>query len=440
MSSDSSGHPLNGASVAPSASEANEPLPWFDPTFTAVLVLHDGTVLRGFGVGATGQATGELCFNTAMTGYQEILTDPSYAGQIITFTFPHIGNVGTNPDDNERINLPGPAGVRGCVLRAPITEPSNYRAARHLDGWLKERGIVAISGIDTRALTTRIREEGMPNAIIAHDPSGMFDIEALKAAARAWPGIEGMDLAKGVSAAASDGFGGGDECLWTWEHGYTKQEAADFHVVALDYGMKQNILRGLASVGCRVTVLPATATADDVMALRPDGVFLSNGPGDPAAMSEYAVPTVRQVVDTGVPVFGICLGHQLLALALGAKTRKMHQGHHGANHPVKDHTTSKVEIVSMNHGFTVDRDTLPEGVEETHVSLFDGTNCGIHIKGQPVFSVQYHPEASPGPQDSHYLFRRFVNLLRAKRQLPPLPETKALSGEVGTGSPLVKAR
>jgi carbamoyl-phosphate synthase small subunit len=419
MSSDQSGQPQNRAAMSSSTPDARGD--WADPVFTAVVVLHDGTVLRGFGLGATGQALGELCFNTAMTGYQEILTDPSYAGQIVTFTFPHIGNVGANADDSERVNLPGASGVRGCVLRSAVTAPSNYRARQHFDAWLKDRGIIGISGVDTRALTTRIREQGMPNAIIAHDPTGNFDIEALKAAARTSPGIEGTDLAKDVSAAASVGFGS-DECLWTREAGFAHQTAPDFHVVAIDYGMKQNILRGLASAGCRITVVPATATADEVLALSPDGVFLSNGPGDPAAMSGYAVPTVRAVVDAGVPVFGICLGHQLLALALGAKTRKMRQGHHGANHPVKDCTTGKVEIVSMNHGFTVDRDTLPDGVEETHVSLFDGTNCGIHIKGRPVFSVQHHPEASPGPQDSFYLFRRFVNHLRQARQLAPIPE------------------
>jgi carbamoyl-phosphate synthase small subunit len=375
--------------------------------------------MKGYGLGAVGQAVGELCFNTAMTGYQEILTDPSYAGQIITFTFPHIGNVGANQDDMETSNLAAASGVRGCVLRAPVTDPSNYRAMRHFDAWLKSRGIIGICGIDTRALTARIREKGMPNAIIAHDPAGEFDFAALTAEARAWPGIEGMDLAKAVTAGQSYTW---DETAWVWNEGYGRQGAPQFHVVAIDYGMKRNILRCLATAGCKVTVLPATATAQDVLEREPDGVFLSNGPGDPAAMSDYAVPAIRKLIASGKPVFGICLGHQLLGLALGAKTRKMHQGHHGANHPVKDFTTGKVEITSMNHGFTVDRDTLPPGVEETHVSLFDGSNCGIRVKDRPVFSVQYHPEASPGPQDSHYLFRRFINHIRRDKRMEPVAE------------------
>ncbi len=392
---------------------------WKEPGFTGALVLADGTVLRGYGLGATGQAVGELCFNTAMTGYQEILTDPSYAGQIITFTFPHIGNAGANPDDMETANLAAGSGVRGCVLRANITAPSNYRAMQHFDTWLKSRGIVGICGVDTRALTSLIREKGMPNAVIVHDPAGDFDVAALKTEARAWPGIEGMDLAKQVTAGQSYGW---DETAWVWNEGYGRQEKPDFHVVAIDYGMKRNILRCLATAGCKVTVLPATATAEDVLARDPDGVFLSNGPGDPAAMSDYAVPAIRKIVGSGKPVFGICLGHQLLALALGAETRKMHQGHHGANHPVKDFTTGKVEITSMNHGFTVDRDTLPVGVEETHVSLFDGSNCGLRMTDRPVFSVQYHPEASPGPQDSHYLFRRFMNHIRRERDMALVAE------------------
>jgi carbamoyl-phosphate synthase small subunit len=392
---------------------------WAEPVFTGALVLADGTVLQGYGLGATGQAVGELCFNTAMTGYQEILTDPSYAGQIITFTFPHIGNVGANPDDAETSNLAAVSGVRGCVLRANITGPSNYRAMQHFDAWLKSRNIIGLCGVDTRALTVLIREKGMPNAIIANDPAGKFDFDALKAEARAWPGIEGMDLAKDVTAGQSYRW---DETAWTWEDGFGRQDAPDFHVVAIDYGMKRNILRCLATAGCKVTVLPATATAEEVLAHEPDGVFLSNGPGDPAAMSGYAVPAIREIVDSGKPVFGICLGHQLLALALGAETRKMRQGHHGANHPVKDFTTGKVEITSMNHGFTVDRETLPEGVEETHKSLFDGTNCGLRLKDRPVFSVQYHPEASPGPQDSHYLFRRFINHIRQGKRMELVAE------------------
>lgn len=388
------------------------PAPWSETPLTARLVLDDGTVIAGVGLGATGSAVGEVCFNTAMTGYQEILTDPSYAGQIITFTFPHIGNIGTNDEDTETSNLAARSGVRGAVLRADITDPSNYRASAHFDQWLKARGIIAISGIDTRALTARIREKGMPNAVIAHEPTGTFDLEKLRADAKAWPGLLGLDLVPDVTSGQSYSW---DETRWVWNQGYGRNENPEFHVVAIDYGLKRNILRCLASAGCKVTVLPATATAEDVLARKPDGVFLSNGPGDPAATGEYAVPEIKKLVDTGLPMFGICLGHQMLGLALGAKTKKMHQGHHGANHPVKDFTTEKVEITSMNHGFTVDRETLPAGVVETHVSLFDGTNCGLQLEGRPVFSVQYHPEASPGPQDSHYLFTRFVNTMRARR-------------------------
>ncbi|HEY7765416.1 MAG TPA: glutamine-hydrolyzing carbamoyl-phosphate synthase small subunit [Aestuariivirgaceae bacterium] len=383
------------------------------PPTTAVLVLADGTVIEGQGLGAEGSAVGEVCFNTAMTGYQEILTDPSYAGQIVTFTFPHIGNVGANDEDMETSNLAAASGVRGCVFKASITEPSNYRAARHFDHWLKSRGIVGLSGIDTRALTARIRDKGMPNAVIAHDAQGRFDLEGLKREARAWPGLLGMDLAKEVSVTQRYDW---DEMTWVWSKGYDRQNAPRHHVVAIDYGLKRNILRCLASAGCKVTVLPATATAEEVMALSPDGIFLSNGPGDPAATGEYAVPMIRELIATGKPLFGICLGHQMLALALGARTSKMHQGHHGANHPVKDFTTGKVEITSMNHGFTVDRDSLPKGVVETHVSLFDGTNCGLAVEGKSVFSVQYHPEASPGPQDSHYLFRRFIDLIEKHKK------------------------
>jgi carbamoyl-phosphate synthase small subunit len=371
------------------------------------------------GLGATGMAVGEVCFNTAMTGYQEVLTDPSYAGQIITFTFPHIGNVGTNGEDTETSNLAARSGVRGAVLRAAITEPSNYRAAENFDQWLKARGILAIAGVDTRALTALIREKGMPNAVIAHEPSGRFDLDKLKSEAKAWPGLLGLDLVPDVTSGQSYSW---DETRWIWGKGYGRELAPQFHVVALDYGLKRNILRCLASSGCNVTVVPATTSAEDVLARKPDGVFLSNGPGDPAATGKYAVGEIKKLVASGLPVFGICLGHQMLALALGATTKKMHQGHHGANHPVKDHTTRKVEIVSMNHGFTVDRDTLPKGVEETHVSLFDGTNCGLRLTGRPVFSVQHHPEASPGPQDSHYLFTRFTNMMRAQKGLPEMAE------------------
>lgn len=393
--------------------------PWAEALPTARLVLADGSVIAGHGLGATGKAVGEVCFNTAITGYQEILTDPSYAGQIITFTFPHIGNVGTNAEDSETSNLASRAGVRGCVLRADITETSNYRAVEHLDGWLKARNIIAISGVDTRALTALIRTKGMPNAVIAHEPSAKFDLAALKAEAKAWPGLDGMDLVPDVTCGQSYTW---DESRWVWGKGFGRNEKAPFHVVAIDYGLKRNILRCLVSAGCRVTVLPATATAEDVLTRKPDGVFLSNGPGDPAATGKYAVPEIKKLVASGLPVFGICLGHQMLGLALGAKTHKMKQGHHGANHPVKDFTTNKVEITSMNHGFAVNRETLPKDVEETHVSLFDGTNCGLKLKGKPVFSVQYHPEASPGPEDSHYLFIRFVNLMRAARGEKALAE------------------
>jgi carbamoyl-phosphate synthase small subunit len=388
---------------------------WAERSPTARLVLADGTVITGSGLGATGWAVGEVCFNTAMSGYQEILTDPSYAGQIITFTFPHIGNVGTNAEDTETSNLAMRSGVRGCVLRADVTAPSNYRAAERFDAWLKARGIIAIAGVDTRALTARIRTKGMPNGVIAHDPSGLFDTDKLITEARAWPGLVGLDLVPEVTAGQSYTW---DEMRWVWGKGYPRQRAPEFHVVAIDYGLKRNILRCLASSGCLVTVVPATTTASEILERRPDGVFLSNGPGDPAATGRYAVPEIRRLVDSGLPIFGICLGHQMLGLALGARTCKMHQGHHGANHPVKDFTTGKVEITSMNHGFAVDRNSLPAGVEETHVSLFDGSNCGLRLKGRPVFSVQYHPEASPGPQDSHYLFTRFVNLIREQKGLP----------------------
>jgi carbamoyl-phosphate synthase small subunit len=381
---------------------------WPDLKPTALLVLADGTVLEGTGLGAEGHAVGEVCFNTAMTGYEEILTDPSYAGQLITFTFPHVGNVGTNEDDIETLNMASVPGARGVVLRADITEPSNYRATRHLDGWLKARGIVGLAGIDTRALTALIRSKGMPNAVIAHNPGGAFDIDALKKDAREWPGLEGMDLVPMVTSGQRFTW---DETEWQWDKGYGRQTGPEFNVVAIDYGIKRNILRLLAGEGCKVTVVPATTSAEDILAMKPDGVFLSNGPGDPAATGKYAVPVIRKVIDSGTPTFGICLGHQMLGLAVGAKTMKMHQGHHGANHPVKDQTTGKVEITSMNHGFAVDSKTLPASAAETHVSLFDGSNCGIALKDRPVFSVQYHPEASPGPHDADYLFRQFVDLM-----------------------------
>jgi carbamoyl-phosphate synthase small subunit len=391
---------------------------WAEPAPTALLVLADGTVLEGVGLGAAGHAVGEVCFNTAMTGYEEILTDPSYAGQIITFTFPHIGNVGTNAEDIETVNMAATPGARGVVLHTAITRPSSYRATRHLDQWLKARGVIGLSGLDTRALTGLIRKRGMPNAVIAHAPDGVFDLAAMQKQAREWPGLVGMDLVPMVTSGQRFTW---DETQWKWGAGYGRQDQgpdqAEFHVVAIDYGIKRNILRLLAGSGCRVTVVPAHTSAEDIIALKPDGVFLSNGPGDPAATGTYAVPVIRAVIEAGVPTFGICLGHQMLGLAVGAKTMKMHQGHHGANHPVKDLTTGKVEITSMNHGFAVDRATLPADAVETHVSLFDGSNCGIALKDRPVFSVQYHPEASPGPRDSHYLFSRFTGLMREHRRM-----------------------
>ncbi|MGY5805420.1 glutamine-hydrolyzing carbamoyl-phosphate synthase small subunit [Rhizobium sp. LEGMi12c] len=395
--------------------------PWTTEKPTALLVLADGTVIEGKGIGATGKVQAEVCFNTALTGYEEILTDPSYLGQIVTFTFPHIGNVGTNDEDIEDLTPAARHGAVGVIFKADITDPSNYRAAKHLDQWLKARGIIGLCGIDTRALTAWIRENGMPNGVIAHDVTGVFDIDQLKADAKAWSGLEGLDLAKVASSGQSSQW---SQTPWVWNEGYGELGAdnAKYHVVCLDYGVKRNILRLFAGLDCKVTVLPATASTDEVLGLKPDGIFLSNGPGDPAATGEYAVPVIKDLLKAEIPLFGICLGHQMLGLALGAKTAKMHQGHHGANHPVKDHTTGKVEIVSMNHGFAVDSKSLPEGVEETHISLFDGSNCGLRVAGKPVFSVQHHPEASPGPQDSHYLFRRFINLVREKKGESALAE------------------
>ncbi|SMX50270.1 glutamine-hydrolyzing carbamoyl-phosphate synthase small subunit [Maliponia aquimaris] len=372
------------------------------PRPTACLALADGTLFYGTGFGATGQTTAELCFNTAMTGYQEIMTDPSYAGQIVTFTFPHIGNVGVNPEDDETAD-PVAAGM---VVKWMPTQASNWRATQQLSDWLAARGRIAIGGIDTRRLTRAIRQLGAPHVALAHDPEGNFDTAGLIKAARGFPGLEGLDLALDVTCRQSYRW---DEMRWAWPQGYQRQTEARHKVVAVDYGAKRNILRCLASAGCEVTVLPATATFDEVMAHEPAGVFLSNGPGDPAATGAYAVPMIQRLLnDTSLPIFGICLGHQMLALAVGARTIKMNHGHHGANHPVKDLETGKVEITSMNHGFAVDSQTLPKGVLETHVSLFDGSNCGMRLADRPVFSVQHHPEASPGPQDSFYLFERFA--------------------------------
>ena len=380
---------------------------------TGVLALADGTVLRGLGCGAVGEAVGEVCFNTAMTGYQEILTDPSYMAQIIAFTFPHIGNVGINDEDVEQVAGDSATAARGAIFRDAPTAPANWRAGGDLGGWLKRRGVVGLCGVDTRALTKAIRERGMPHAVIAHHPDGRFDLDALIARARAWSGLESLDLAKEASCLQTFEW---TEGAWTWPDGYARADGPRFHVVVIDYGVKRNILRALAAVGARVSVVPAQTPAADILARKPDGVLLTNGPGDPAATAEaYAAEQIRALVASGVPLFGICLGHQMLALALGAKTIKMDQGHHGANHPVKDLTTGKVEIVSMNHGFTVDRAGLPRTLVETHVSLFDGSNAGLALKDRPVFSVQHHPEASPGPMDSLYLFERFAALMEGAR-------------------------
>jgi carbamoyl-phosphate synthase small subunit len=373
---------------------------------SAALVLADGTAFVGQGLGARGAVVGELVFNTAMTGYQEILTDPSYAGQLLTFTFPHIGNVGTNDEDIEAPNCH----ARGVVLRAPITDPSNFRALQHLDRWLEARGLVGVAGIDTRRVTRRLRDAGAQTAALGFDPDRGPDLENLTEMARAWPGMEGMDLASEVSCAQRYTW---DETVWRYPDGYGRREGGGHHVVAIDYGIKRNILRSLASHGFRITVVPATTAAEDVLALEPDGIFLSNGPGDPAATGRFAVPEIKKLVASGKPLFGICLGHQMLALALGGRTEKMKFGHHGANHPVKDLTTGKVEITSQNHGFAVRPESLPDGVVPTHVSLFDGSLEGLSMKDRPVFSVQYHPEASPGPQDSAYLFERFRALIES---------------------------
>jgi carbamoyl-phosphate synthase small subunit len=387
---------------------SDRPLPAVAPPgSTAVLALADGTLFWGRGIGATGDAIGEVCFNTALTGYQEILTDPSYAGQIIAFTFPHIGNVGTNDEDIETTN---PA-ARGCIIAVDPTEPSSWRAIQTLGAWLRARGLVGIAGVDTRRLTRRIRDGGAPSGVVRHAPDGSFDPPALVAAAAAWPGLEGMDLAKEVSCRQTYSW---DETRWSWGAGHGRQTAPRHRVVAVDYGAKRNILRCLANAGCAVTVVPATSSAEDILRHRPDGIFLANGPGDPAATGIYAVPVIRELIATGLPIFGICLGHQMLGLALGGRTHKMHCGHRGANHPVKDLATGKVEITSQNHGFAVLPESLPSGVETTHVSLFDGTLEGLAVTGKPIFSVQYHPEASPGPQDSHYLFDRFVAAMDAQ--------------------------
>jgi len=373
---------------------------------TGCIVLADGTAFFGTGFGATGTAQAELCFNTAMTGYQEIMTDPSYASQVITFTFPHIGNTGTTPEDNESAR----SVATGMVVKWDPTDPVNWRSTQDLARWLGQQGRIGVGGIDTRRLTRAICQQGAPNVAISHDPNGNFDVAELVASARSFPGLKGLDLAREVTCEKPYRW---NETRWAWPNGYEQTSTRGKRVVAVDYGAKRNILRCLASAGCDVTVVPATATVEDVLAHDPEGIFLSNGPGDPEATGAYAVPMIRDILErTDLPVFGICLGHQMLALALGAKTLKMNHGHHGANHPVKEIATGKVEITSMNHGFAVDAQSLPDTVTETHVSLFDGSNCGISLNGRPVFSVQQHPEASPGPQDSYYLFERFVALMQ----------------------------
>ena len=399
--------PGRGDSARTRAAAAAPVLPSRPPGATAALVLGDGTVFWGRGIGAAGTRVGEVCFNTSMTGYQEILTDPSYAGQIITFTFPHIGNVGANLEDLETTT---PA-ARGLILRADISEPQNFRATQHLDAWLKSFDLVGIAGLDTRALTRRIRDLGAPNGTLCHAADGVIDLEVLKRQAKEWPGLEGMDLALEVTCRQTYDW---NQTRWEFGKGYGTQDKPAHHVVAIDYGAKRNILRCLASAGCKVTVVPATASAADIMRHKPDGIFLSNGPGDPAATGQYAVPVIRELLQTGTPLFGICLGHQMLALALGGRTTKLPRGHRGANHPVKDLATGKVEITSQNHGFVVVPESLPDDVEVTHISLFDKTNEGLRVKDKPVFSVQYHPEASPGPTDSHYLFQRFVRLMEKR--------------------------
>jgi carbamoyl-phosphate synthase small subunit len=373
---------------------------------TGVVVFADGRVAWGRGFGAEGEAVGELCFNTAMTGYQEVMTDPSYAKQVVAFTFPHIGNVGANPEDVEAAD----PHALGCLVREDVTSPSNFRSTSDFATWMAGNGRIGISGLDTRALTHLVRREGPPTIAFAHRADGKFDLEALQKSAAEWPGLEGMDLAADVSRTQLENWTGG---RWVWGRGYELggDDASHPHVVAIDYGAKRNIFRNLVEAGARVTVLPATATFDEVMGHQPDGFFLSNGPGDPAATAQYAVPVIKQMIDSGKPLFGICLGHQLLALAVGGKTSKMFQGHRGANHPVKRGGDGRVEITSMKHGFAVERDGLPANARETHVSLFDGSNCGFELTDRPVFSVQYHPEASPGPQDSFYLFEKFVGAM-----------------------------
>ncbi|MFQ3360541.1 MAG: glutamine-hydrolyzing carbamoyl-phosphate synthase small subunit [Alphaproteobacteria bacterium] len=386
---------------------------WSLPDSNAVIVLSDGTIYKGIGCGAYGTVAAEICFNTSITGYQEILTDPSYSNQIITFTFPHIGNVGINTEDIETANPNKKYKAAGAIIHSAITTPSNYRSEKNLGDWMKSSGIIGISGIDTRALTKKIREEGMLNAVISHDKDCLFDFEKLQKIAKDWDGIEGKDLAIDATSSSSYTW---NQKLWEWGNGYYSNKKIIHRIAVIDYGVKSNILRELSNLDCEVVTFPANTNIDSINNYNPDGIILSNGPGDPSETSKYSINLIKDIIEKNIPILGICLGHQLLALALGAKTKKMVFGHHGANHPVIDCLTRKVEITSMNHGFTVDNDVLPDNVIETHKSLFDGTNCGIAIKGKPIFSVQFHPEASPGPQDSHYLFEKFINNIKEKKQ------------------------
>ncbi|AKK20236.1 glutamine-hydrolyzing carbamoyl-phosphate synthase small subunit [Candidatus Liberibacter africanus] len=389
-------------------------IPWTIKKPTAVLVLQDGSVIEGMGCGATGSIQSEICFNTSFTGYQEILTDPSYLGQIVNFTFPHIGNVGVNEEDFESISEKNFKGAAGLIIKSEITDPSNYRSNMHFDAWLKSCGIIGLSGVDTRALTVWIRDNGVSNSVIAHHPDADFDLEALRERAKNWGGLKGSELAKHVTISQKRDW---SENVWKWGKEACPLKSSDVkhHVVCIDYGIKRNILRILSSLNCRVTIMRADSSYEDIISLQPDGILLSNGPGDPVATSIYSTPIICKLVDSGIPIFGICLGHQLLGLALGAKTVKMYHGHHGVNHPVKNLMNGKVEIVSMNHGFAIDASTLPAGLEETHISLFDSSNCGLRFVDRPVFSVQYHPESSPGPQDSYYLFSSFLDFMCKKK-------------------------
>jgi carbamoyl-phosphate synthase small subunit len=372
----------------------------------AILILENGTCLTGFGLGYQGKATGEICFNTSITGYQEIISDPSYADQIINFTFPHVGNVGTNKEDHESDKI----WTKGIILNSEITDPSNYRSLKHLDLWLKKNHIIGITGIDTRNLTNFIRDKGAPKGTIAFSKNKKFNINKLLKITNKWNGLKNLDLAQKVSTKKSYIWSG----LKTWKKnkGFVKNKKKSLHVVAIDYGIKKNILRYFSDFNCKVTIVPCKTTAKEILKLNPDGVFLSNGPGDPAATGKYAIYIIKELIKNKIPIFGICLGHQILALSLGAKSKKMKLGHRGANHPVKNLIKGNVEITSQNHGFEIIQKSLPKNIEITHKSLFDNCIEGIRLKNKPVFSVQYHPESNPGPQDSVYLFQEFINNMK----------------------------